>query len=93
MNIKGIAVVAGIILVILIVVLLPIKGGDVPPGIIDQTELIDEASIGMESTLEDIPEIIDSADLEIEPGTNFYIDENGTKHYVLDVRDAPQFEG
>ncbi len=93
MNIKGIAVVAGIISVILIVVLLPIKGGDVPPGIIDQTEFIDEASIGMESTLEDIPAITDSADIEIEPGTNFYIDENGTKHYVLDVKDAPQFEG
>ena len=93
MNIKGVAVVAGIISVILIVVLLPIKGGDVPPGIIDQTEFIDEASIGRESTLEDIPAITDSADLEIEPGTNFYIDENGTKHYVLDVRDVPQFEG
>jgi len=93
LNIKGIAVVAGIISIILIVVLLPIKDGDVPPGIIDQTELIDEASIGRESTLEDIPAITDSADLEIEPGTNFYIDENGTKHYVLDVRDVPQFEG
>ena len=93
MNIKGIAVVAGIISVILIVVLLPIKGGDVPPGIIDQTEFIDDASIGRESTLEDIPAITDSADIEIEPGTNFYIDENGTKHYVLDVRDAPQFDG
>ena len=93
MNIKGIAVVAGIISIILIVVLLPIKDGDVPPGIIDQTELIDEASIGRESTLEDIPAITDPADLEIEPGTNFYIDENGTKHYVLDVRDVPQFEG
>lgn len=93
MNIKGIAVVAGIISIILIVVLLPIKGGDVPPGIIDQTEFIDDASIGRESTLEDIPAITDSADIEIEPGTNFYIDENGTKHYVLDVKDAPQFEG
>ncbi len=93
MNIKGIAVVVGIISVILIVVLLPIKGGDVPPGIIDQTEFIDETSIDRESTLEDIPAITDSADLEIEPETNFYIDENGTKHYVLDVKDAPQFEG
>ena len=93
MNIKGVLVVAGIISVILIVVLLPIKGGDVPPGIIDQTEFIDEASIGKESTLGDIPAITDSADIEIEPGTNFYIDENGTKHYVLDVRDVPQFEG
>jgi len=93
LNIKGVAVVAGIISVILIVVLLPIKGGDVPPGIIDQTEFIDEASISREPTLEDIPSIIDSADIEIEPGTNFYIDENGTKHYVLDVRDVPQFDG
>ncbi len=93
MNIKGVSVVAGIIVIILIVVLLPIKGGDVPPGIIDQTEFIDDASIGRESTLEDIPAITDSADLEIEPGTNFYIDENGTKHYVLDVIDVPQFDG
>ena len=93
MNLKGGLVVGGIIAIILLVVLLPTKGGEIPPRIIDQTDIIDEASIGREAILEDIPTITDYTDIENEPGSEFYIDENGTKHYILDVRDAPQFEG
>ncbi len=41
----GIAVVAGIIAVILLVALLPMKAGDVPPPIIDITDVLDDATI------------------------------------------------
>ena len=93
MNPKGIAVVAGIAAVILLVVLLPIKAGDVPPPIIDTTDVVDDAAIEKESRLTDTPEVSDTAVTENDEDLEYYIDENGTKHYRLEVRDAPTFEG
>ncbi len=93
MNLKGIVVVAGIIAVILLVALLPIKAGDVPPPIIDTTDVLDDATIEKESRVTDTPEVSDTAITENDEDLDFYIDENGTKHYRLDVRDVPSFEG
>lgn len=93
MNLKGIAVVAGIIAVILLVALLPIKAGDVPPPIIDTTDVLDDATIEKESRVTDTPDVSDTAVTENDEELDYYIDENGTKHYQLDVRDVPSFEG
>ena len=93
MNPKGIAVVAGIIAVILLVALLPMKAGDVPPPIIDTADVVDDASIEKESRVTDTPEVSDTAVTENDEELDYYIDENGTKHYRLDVRDVPSFEG
>jgi len=93
LNPKGIAVVAGIIAVILLVVLLPIKSDDVPPPIIDTADVADDAAIEKESRITDTPDISDTAVTENDEELDYYIDENGTKHYILDVRDVPTFEG
>jgi len=93
LNPKGIAVVAGIIAVILLVALLPMKAGDVPPPIIDTTDVLDDATMEKESRVTDTPEVSDTAITENDEDLDFYIDENGTKHYRLDVRDVPSFEG
>jgi len=93
LNPKGIAVVAGIIAVILLVVLLPIKSDDVPPPIIDTVDVVDDAAIEKESRITDTPDVSDTAVTENDEELDYYIDENGTKHYILDVRDAPTFEG
>ena len=92
MNRKGIAVVAGIIAVILLVALLP-KVGDVPPPIIDTADVVDDAVIEKESSATDTPDVSDTAVIENDEEVDYYIDENGTKHYRLVVRDAPTFEG
>jgi len=91
LNPKGIAVVAGIIAVILLVVLLP-KAEDVPPPIIDSTDVVDNTSIEKESRVTDTPDVSDNARTENDEELDFYIDENGTKHYRLEVRDVPTFE-
>ncbi len=93
MKPKSIAVVAGIIAVILLVVLLPIKAGDVPPPIIDTADVVDDAAIEKESRVTDTPDFSDTAVTENDEGLEFSIDENGTKHYRLEVRDVPSFEG
>ncbi len=93
MNPKGIAVVAGIIVVILLVVLLPTNTGDTPPLIIDSTDVIDDATMNKETLVTDTPDVSDTTVTENDEELEFYIDENGTKHYRLDVRDVPAFEG
>ena len=93
MNVKGIFVIVGIAVVILIVVLLPIKPGDIPPGIVDDVQLIDDASLEKETSVEDTPKVTDAADIQQENEVDFYIDENGTKHYIIDVKDVPAIEG
>ncbi len=93
MNFKGILVIAGIAAVILIVVLFPIKPGDIPPGIVDDVGIVDNASFEKETSVEDIPTVTDDADIQQENDVEFYIDENGIKHYIIDVRDVPDLEG
>ena len=93
MNVKGISVIAGIAVVILIVVLLPIKPGDIPPAIVDDVQLIDDASLEKGTSVEDTPKVTDAADIKQENEVDFYIDENGTKHYIIDVKDVPAIEG
>jgi len=93
LNVKGILVIAGIAAVILIAVLFPIKPGDIPPGIVDDFQLVDDASLEKETSVEDIPVVTDDADIQQENDVEFYIDENGIKHYIIDVRDVPDLEG
>jgi len=93
LNVKGILVIAGIAAVILIVVLFPIKPGDIPPGIVDDVGIVDDASLEKETSVEDIPTVTDDADIQQENDVEFYIDENGIKHYIIDVRDVPDLEG
>jgi len=91
LNPKGIAVVAGIIAVILLVVLLP-KAEDVPPPIIDSTDVVDDISMEKESRVTDTPDVSDTAVTENDEELDYYVDENGTKHYRLEVRDVPTLE-
>ena len=102
MNLKGISVIVGVAAVILLVVLLPIKPGDVPPAIEDRPELGEGVAIGlgvedipeldegaaMELSIEDAPAITESVIIRSETGPDFYVDEKGIKHYIINVTDV-----
>ena len=108
MNVKGVSIIVGVAVVILLVVLLPIKPGDVPPLTRDDIEIRDEATleVGLDREdnveikdefsigigYEDAPTITETVKMEKENGTEFYIDENGTKHFVIKATDAPTLE-
>ncbi len=79
--------------VIILFVLFPIKDSEVSPSIIDSTIVVDDATMERESQVTDVPKHSDSAMTENNEELDFYIDENGTKHYRLEVRDVPMFEG
>ena len=93
LNVKGISVIAGIIAVIVIVVLMPMKPGDVAPPITDSSNVVDDASMEKDSQVTDSPDITDTAVTENDEGLDYYIDENGTKHFIIDVKDIPSMEG
>jgi len=101
MNLKGISVIVGVAAVILLVVLLPIKPGDVPPPIEDMPELSEGATIGLGE--EDMPELSEGATIGLgeedtpaitesviisETGPDFYVDEKGIRHYVINATDV-----
>ena len=102
MNLKGISVIVGVAAVILLVVLLPIKPGDVPPAIEDMPELSEGAAIGLGEedmpelgegaatglSIEDAPAITESVIIRSETGPDFYVDEKGIRHYVINATDV-----
>ena len=102
MNLKGISILVGAATVILLVVLLPIKPGDVPPAIQDTLELGEGADMGLGEEdrpelggdetsgidMEDTPTITESVTVTSETTPDFYVDENGTKHYVINASDV-----
>ncbi len=92
LNVKGISAIAGIIAVIAIVALMPIKPGDVPPPITDSSNVVDDASMEKDSLVTDSPDITDTAFTENDKGLDYYIDEKGIKHFIIDVKDIPSLE-
>ena len=55
----------------------------------DKVEVKDDSAIGLGQNTSDIPIMTDSAVVENKISPDFYIDENGTKHYIIEVIDAP----
>ena len=93
MRKSAIAVVVGIVIVIAVVVFLPLKPGEVPPIIQDQPKVEDQAQLNFGATIKDEPNLTDSAVSSNQTEYDFYIDEEGIKHYVISVVDTPDIEG
>jgi len=90
---SAIAVVVSIVIVIAVVVFLPLKPGEVPPIIQDQFKVEDHAQLNAGTTLKDEPNLADSAISSNQSEYDFYIDEEGIKHYVISLGDKPDIEG
>ena len=87
MKAKGIAVIGIIVFVILLVIILPRNNEMMAPQIGDSVSPSDKAELEIGTISSDSPEISDSVLVESEE--NFYIDENGVKHYVIEAKDSP----
>jgi len=100
---KGIFAVVGVAIIIIVVFAVP-QPTETPPMIQDSTEISDESKIGIgdepqnpqisdEGSIEaglnvgEAPVISDTGEVEVEG--EYYVDENGTKHYVIEVGDSP----
>ena len=86
-NTKSIALIVVIVAVVLVVIIVPgqPEGGDstvIPPQAIDEPQLQEDVSVDT-GVLEEIVLI------KNENGPDYWIDENGTKHFVISATDAP----
>jgi len=89
LNIKSFSAIGIVLAIVLLVVLSPIKPGDLPPTIQDSVEIKEKVSIEIgQETTDDII-VKDSAVLENNMNSDFYFDENGTKHFIIKVIDIP----
>lgn len=59
------------------------------PSIEDGLEIIDQATMDLDNS--DIPQISESLEAVTE-NTNYIIDEDGNKRYILNVTDTPMLE-
>ncbi len=91
MRKTAIAVVAFIAIVIGAVTFLPIKPGEMPPIIQDQIEFEDQSQSNIGISVKDAPNLADSAISSNQTGYDFYVDEEGIKHYIVNVVDTPDF--
>ena len=102
---KGILAIVGIAIIIIIVFAVPqptetppmiqdsteisdeskIGVGDEP----QTPQISDEGSIEASLNVGETPTISDTAEVEVDQGGEYYVDENGTKHYVIEVGDKP----
>jgi len=87
LKIKSIIVISAIAAIILLVVILPVNPSDVAPEMSDQVEIKEETTVELGLDVSESPEFSEETSLEGE--TEFYIDENGVKHYVIEVEDSP----
>ena len=100
---KGIFAIVGVAIIIIVVFAVP-QPTETPPMIQDSTEINDESTIGIGDEPQ-TPQISDEGSIEaslnvgespvisdtgkVEAEGEYYVDENGTKHYVIEVGDKP----
>ena len=104
MKVLGVSVIAGVIVIIIIFLVLPIKPGGIPPPIEDSIGVDDISSIGIgvdeENTdIKDVSSIEIRADEDVAEVTDAVVVENKTdsdvieetlpKRYVINVTDIP----
>ena len=87
MKIKGIAVIGAIVIIILIVIILPQNNEQLAPQMGDTITASDQAEVELGMNSSDSPQISDSAKIDSE--ADFYIDEDGVKHYIIEAKDKP----
>ena len=52
-------------------------------------QISDEGSIEASLNVGESPTISDTAEVEVEEESEYYVDENGTRHYIIEVVDKP----
>jgi len=91
-NSKSIVIIAGIAVAVIIGIALAasFEGADSP--VITQDEVVIEEGTVQTTSLGDTGGIEESVEIT-KSETKFFINEDGTKTYVIDVRDTPSIDG
>ena len=87
MNFKGVFVVGLIVAIIAVVVLVPNNIKNTPPPLDDKPSMNDSALINSKLQKSDEVKLRDNATAEKPSNLDYYLDENGSKHYIVDAKD------
>ena len=69
------------------VAILPVNPTDIPPVMTDRVQINDETTVELGLDVSESPEFREGVSLDGE--AEFYIDENGVKHYAIEAEDSP----
>ena len=86
-NFKGIFVVGIIVVIIAVVVLVPNNIGNTPPALDDKPALNDSVLINSKLQNNDEIKLKDYTKAEKPSDLDYYLDENGSKHYIIKAKD------
>jgi len=92
MRKTAIAVIAFIAIVVGAVAFLPLKPGGIPPIIQDQPKIEDQFQSNIGISVKDTPNLADSEVSSNQTEYDFYVDEEGVKHYIVNLVDTPDIE-
>ena len=87
MNFKGIFVVGIIIAIIIVVILVPNNVKNTPPALDDKPALNESVLINSKLQKNDEIKLKDHTITNKSSGVDYYLDENGTKHYIIKAKD------
>ena len=87
MNLKGVLVVGSIVGIIALVVIIPNDVKNTPPRLSDNPIINDSVLLNSQLPLNETLSIEDRSAVEKPSETDYYIDENGTRHYIIKAND------
>ncbi|HXV38266.1 MAG TPA: hypothetical protein VD699_01640 [Nitrosopumilaceae archaeon] len=87
MNFKGIFVVGIIVAIIVVVVLVPNNTRNTPPALDDKPAMNDSVLINSKLQNSDEIKLKDYTIAEKPSDLDYYLDENGSKHYIIKAED------
>ncbi|HII36287.1 MAG TPA: hypothetical protein HA319_04490 [Nitrosopumilaceae archaeon] len=87
MNFKGIFVVGVVIAIIGVVVVSPMNLKNTPPSLKDDLNMTDSVLINSNLPNNDKVKLEDNSSVEKSSDLKYYLDVNGSKHFILDVKD------
>ena len=88
MNLKGILVVGSIVTIIALVVIIPNNAKNTPPGLSDNPIMNDSTLLNSDIQPGENLGLKDNYTIGKSSDSDFYIDEKGSKHYVIKANDA-----
>ena len=91
-NSKSIVIIAGIAVAVMIGIALATSFEGADSHVITQDEVVIEEGTVQTTSLGDTGGIEESVEIT-KSETKFFINEDGTKTYVIDVRDTPSIDG
>ena len=87
-NLKGILVIGAIAGIVALVLVLSNNNKVTPPELNDNPKMTDDALLNSNLKPGENPNLNDSSTVERQSDSDYYVDKNGSKHYIIKADDS-----